>query len=64
MLIIKFEFIRFDFDLETSDIYKMLINITPNHIENTYNNKTNELKTSNVDLEIQKVWKLHYLFYT
>lgn len=42
-----------------SDIYKMLISLTSNNVENTNGDKKNDPKISSIDLEIQKVWKLH-----
>lgn len=40
-----------------SDIYKMLLSLTPNDEENTNSDKNNNSKISNIDWEIQKVWK-------
>ncbi|XP_026814164.1 leucine-rich repeat-containing protein 40-like [Rhopalosiphum maidis] len=45
----------FDFDLEMSDIYNILISLTPNDAENTNSDKNNDSKISNIDLEIQKL---------
>ncbi|XP_003246391.1 leucine-rich repeat-containing protein 40-like [Acyrthosiphon pisum] len=45
----------FDFDLEMSDIYKMLMSLTSNNVENTNSDKKNDLKISNIDWEIQKL---------
>jgi len=42
-----------------SDIYNILISLTPNDAENTNNDKNNDSKISNIDWEIQKVCKLH-----
>lgn len=47
-------FTRFDFDLEMSDIYKMLMSLTPS-VENTNIDKINVVKTSNIEWEMQKV---------
>jgi len=38
-----------------SDIYKMLLSLTPNDEENTNSDKNNNSKISNIDWEIQKV---------
>ncbi|XP_025206694.1 leucine-rich repeat-containing protein 27-like [Melanaphis sacchari] len=45
----------FDFDLEMSDIYKMLISLTSSEAENTNSDKKNNSKISNIDWEIQKL---------
>ncbi|XP_015377569.1 PREDICTED: leucine-rich repeat-containing protein 40-like [Diuraphis noxia] len=45
----------FDFDLEMSDIYKMLVSLTSNNVENTNSNKKNDPKISSIDWEIQKL---------
>ncbi|KAF0753236.1 leucine-rich repeat-containing protein 27-like [Aphis craccivora] len=45
----------FDFDLEMSDIYKMLLSLTPNDEENTSSDKNKNSKISNIDWEIQKL---------
>lgn len=59
LIFIYYNFLRFDFDLEMSDIYKMLISLTSTNVENTNSNKKNDTETSSIDWEIQKVWKLH-----
>lgn len=59
-MVIYYNFWRFDFDLEMSDIYKMLISLTSNNVENTNSDKKNDPKISNIDWEIQKVWQLYY----
>lgn len=46
-----------------SEIYKMLINLTPNNIESTKYDTVSISKKSNIDFEIQKVWKLHEINY-
>lgn len=56
-MVIYYNFWRFDFDLEMSDIYKMLISLTSNNVENTNSDKKNDPKISNIDWEIQKVWQ-------
>jgi len=38
-----------------SDIYKMLISLTSNNVENPNSDKKNDPKISNIDWEIQKV---------
>lgn len=58
-MLIHDNFWRFDFDLEMSDIYKMLISLTSNNVENTNSDKKNDPKISSIDWEIQKVWKLY-----
>jgi len=38
-----------------SDIYKMLISLTSDNVENTNSDKKNDPKISSIDWEIQKV---------
>lgn len=44
-----------------SDVYKMLVNLTSSNVEDAKSDKINDSKTSNIDCEIQKVRKLHFL---